>query len=434
VVEAQSTSGYVAGSGLDSDGDGVDDSFDGRDGHGAAFGALVDTDGVDGADFLDADSDSDGLVDADESGLSLLGADANNDGIDDGVGASYGDPDGVVDVPSADLRNEIGGVLEVAYREAGDVDGDGVPDASDIDDDNDGVLDTAECGSSGGIGGLLTASADAYAAAGADEWVSVTAAEYAALRTEIDGASVFGTQAGSEKTGPFGNFASGAMYTFGHSNNPSPAGSYVYAFSRGTGVAATGGNDVVRLSSSTRSGFNPVGSALPNGSLEGNQEFFVLKDPSQRYSDPMYLGFSTDQTNMLYYSASGTSGAYAAGSSSSVVYGYHGWSLQGLAAAELGGGCDDLEIDTDGDGVPNRLDLDSDNDGISDLVDSGQDAAIVDTDNSGVLDSMESGDGDGDRDGLADAIEVVNGPDNGHSPEDTDNDGYTNHIETASLT
>ena len=40
--------------------------------------------------------------------------------------------------------------------------------------------------------------------------------------------------------------------------------------------------------------------------------------------------------------------------------------------------------DTDGDGIGDHSDLDSDNDGISDLVESGQDASVVDTDNDGV--------------------------------------------------
>ena len=53
------------------------------------------------------------------------------------------------------------------------------------------------------------------------------------------------------------------------------------------------------------------------------------------------------------------------------------------------------EIDLDGDGCPNCRDLDSDNDGISDLIESGLDFATIDTDNDGKVDSTTDGDGDG---------------------------------------
>jgi len=44
------------------------------------------------------------------------------------------------------------------------------------------------------------------------------------------------------------------------------------------------------------------------------------------------------------------------------------------------------DVDTDGDGVFDRLDLDSDNDGISDLIESGAAASTVDTNNDGLYD------------------------------------------------
>lgn len=50
-------------------------------------------------DYLDFNSDNDGVDDATESGLTRTGQDANNDGIDDGIGASYLDPDGKVNDP-----------------------------------------------------------------------------------------------------------------------------------------------------------------------------------------------------------------------------------------------------------------------------------------------------------------------------------------------
>jgi len=73
--------------------------------------------------------------------------DDDGDGIDDGVNASYTDPDGDVNDPSTDLENAAGTDLsEVAYREVTDTDGDGVADGYDIDDDNDGITDLVEAG------------------------------------------------------------------------------------------------------------------------------------------------------------------------------------------------------------------------------------------------------------------------------------------------
>jgi large repetitive protein len=100
-VEAQTTAGYIAPTGtgaamVDADGDGLDDAYDATGASGAA-GSLglspVNTDGADLADYLDADSDNDGLMDAAERGTagpttaataaSTPGTDADGDGLFD---------------------------------------------------------------------------------------------------------------------------------------------------------------------------------------------------------------------------------------------------------------------------------------------------------------------------------------------------------------
>lgn len=80
-----------------------------------------DNDGVD--DYLDFDSDNDGIPDQFESAnlvVTLLGTDANGDGLDDVYG------DGIV---------------------AADSDNDGIPNYLDLDSDNDGMYDVVESGS-----------------------------------------------------------------------------------------------------------------------------------------------------------------------------------------------------------------------------------------------------------------------------------------------
>jgi len=144
VVEAQSTDGYVAPTGMDSDGDGIDDAYDSTPGFGGGVNP-VDTDGDGMADYVDTDSDNDGMLDIDESGITLSGMDANGDGIDDALNASYSDPDGDINDPENNLENGTDNdTSDVDYRSVNDSDGDGVPDHLDLDDDNDGVLDSVE--------------------------------------------------------------------------------------------------------------------------------------------------------------------------------------------------------------------------------------------------------------------------------------------------
>ncbi len=151
-VEARPTVGYDMNDGDvsndDSDGDGVINLFDTNSTFGASDPAFVDpedTDMVGAADFRDNDSDGDGASDKSESGLPA-GTDNDNDGIADVIGASYEDPDGLIDDPRTDLDNEVGDTTEVGYRETAvpDADGDGVEDAIDLDDDNDGIRDQDE--------------------------------------------------------------------------------------------------------------------------------------------------------------------------------------------------------------------------------------------------------------------------------------------------
>ncbi len=101
-VEAQSTAGYIAPSGLDSDGDGLDDAYDQAVGIAGSLGLTpIDTDAslgtADGiADYLDTDSDNDGQTDAEEAGHGILQAaidasgDSDGDGLKDVVDAFAG--------------------------------------------------------------------------------------------------------------------------------------------------------------------------------------------------------------------------------------------------------------------------------------------------------------------------------------------------------
>ncbi|MAQ19430.1 MAG: hypothetical protein CMN30_32105 [Sandaracinus sp.] len=90
----------------------------------------VDTDGDGTPDYLDADSDNDGIFDVEEAG----DADTNTPPVDS-------DADGVPDFQDFDSDNN--GIPD-AREFFGDTDGDGILDFADEDDDNDGLRDEEE--------------------------------------------------------------------------------------------------------------------------------------------------------------------------------------------------------------------------------------------------------------------------------------------------
>lgn len=95
IIEAQTTLGYTAPSGVDTDEDGIDNQYDSDCSPcGAITGFVVspvNSDGADLPDYLDTDSDNDGITDLIEANdfdyndiadISPSGADADSDGID----------------------------------------------------------------------------------------------------------------------------------------------------------------------------------------------------------------------------------------------------------------------------------------------------------------------------------------------------------------
>ena len=170
-VEAQTSSGYTVPTGSDTDGDGVDDAYDGDDhtttGIGGGTGTALsptDTDSDATADYRDSDSDNDGKNDVVE------GHDTNGDGTVDGSdspnantglagGTTDADADGLLDgfdnnTSSFDPTNGsltaeshpdvLLGSSEQDWRENNDFDRDGILNSNDLDDDNDGIPDYVE--------------------------------------------------------------------------------------------------------------------------------------------------------------------------------------------------------------------------------------------------------------------------------------------------
>ncbi|NND80364.1 MAG: hypothetical protein HKN53_10735, partial [Maribacter sp.] len=119
IVEAQTTANYIEPCGIDSDGNGLDDHYEETPG---SCGGLtpIDTDGDTIPDYLDIDSDNDGILDNIEaqttSGyIAISGEDGNHNGLDDNY----------------EPECKCEGLTPV------DTDSDEFPDFRDIDSDND---------------------------------------------------------------------------------------------------------------------------------------------------------------------------------------------------------------------------------------------------------------------------------------------------------
>ena len=132
-VEAQSTADYIAPSGIDANGNGLDDAYE-ANGNLGIFPEDTDNDLI--ADYLDEDSDNDNVPDNIEAhdhnhdgiaDVSFTGSDKDNDGLDD---AYEGDTQ--ID---ADVNDEI----DDPYGDLPNTDGDNESDYRDIDDDNDAI-------------------------------------------------------------------------------------------------------------------------------------------------------------------------------------------------------------------------------------------------------------------------------------------------------
>src|SRR5690606_5895785 len=127
----------TAGAWVDENGNGLHDAIDAMIAAGTYD--LPDTDSDNVPDFLDLDSDNDGLFDIDEAGLLNGDGDIDGDGVGDGPDS---DNDGILDIFDIGAGNGIWGTIARDYAQ--DTDGDSKPDYLDTDSNNDGVYDIAE--------------------------------------------------------------------------------------------------------------------------------------------------------------------------------------------------------------------------------------------------------------------------------------------------
>ena len=388
-------------SGIDTDGDGVDDAIDLDDDNDgildadeirvAVNGGDSDQDGV--PDHFDLDSDNDGLKDAiendnpDPDGDGRIGMGAvtvNADGIviSDAAGNTivynpdFVDPDGPGRPDHIDIDSDNNGIFDVVeagfpdpdndgmfgtspvavdvngcvIRDTGpplsgiDTDGDGIDDAIDLDDDNDGILD-------------------------ADE-----------IRVAVNGGD-------SDQDGVPDHLDrdsdNDGLKDAIENDNPDPDGDGIIGIGAptvdadGIVISDAAGNTIV---------YNPD-FVDPDG--PGRPDHIDIDSDNNGIFDVVEAGFPDPDNDGMF------------GTSPVQVDAF---------------GCVVREIaDRDGDGIADDIDLDNDNDGISDAVEiASASSANGDSDGDGILDQFDL---DSDNDGISDLIEA------GHGQIDANGDG-----------
>ncbi|MBT8448533.1 MAG: cadherin-like domain-containing protein, partial [Gammaproteobacteria bacterium] len=170
-IEGQSTLGYVGPTGSDTDGDGWDNAYD-PDNSGTPI-TIYNFDGTDTPDYIDTDSDNDGVLDIreghdnDSEGTGDWDTSVENDIVDaaenSGSSLTDADNDGLLDLwdpdyitctydsiqSQGDASGENGGCARIQNTDGADD-----RDWRDIDDDNDGILTTDELNDFIGVSGV----------------------------------------------------------------------------------------------------------------------------------------------------------------------------------------------------------------------------------------------------------------------------------------
>lgn len=484
-IEGQPTQGWVAPTGLDHDGDGVDNAYD-VDFSGSSHPAgYVNTDGGSAADYADTDADNDGFRDIRENflGPSSDGKvppgvldpseiDANNDGVLDLSAFTDADNDGIADI--FDLVSGIGTANNINnnqtplsmpnlqnpaagsnrdWREAPDSDLDGITDNIDLDDDNDGILDTVEGtvdtdldgwpnyldldSDNDGIPDVLEAGGsdpDDDGFPGVYNGSTVNSAAYAVL---VDANGLPLVLSGTPLSPA--NFDGDLLPDFLDldSDNDGIA-DVVEAFgptADADGDGQIGAGIFIDIDADGISDLaDEINSLSYGGTLPGGTAVTVLDTDADGNAN--YLDRDSDNDGIADVIEAGGPDADGDGViGTGPITDTDGDGISDLTDVHAGSGGTPLPTpDSDGDGIVNYLDLDSDNDGITDVIEAGG----TDADGNGQIGTgTGTGITDTDNDGLADAVDGAALPltntDADARPNyidiDSDNDGIVDNIE-----
>lgn len=420
--------GVEAGvSGIDTDGDDIDDAFDvdqtgGSDANGDGIddsfsGSDTDGDGTPDSTDLDADGDSipdtiEGNGDTDADGIpDYLDSDADGDGISDfqestlnGVVPADKDQDGIFDYLDLDSDND--GISD-EIEGGGDLDGDGVANYRDLDVDSDGISDLVE--------------------------MRLTLAEVVAIDKNLDGVIDLNFEVGNN-----------GMADVVETEAESGIENY---------VIIDHDNDSVFDYRDHDSDNDGILDTIESNSLDENldgkidvqlQSDAPLNGDSVLYADPV-AGESppdTDGDSLADFrdQDSDNDGILdSVEAFGSEMDADRDGQIDDFLDADGDGVNDRLSdylapaTDTDGNGKPDSIEIDSDRDGIADIVENGG----VDQDGDGQVDNFSDADSDGVDDGVAVLPPVIVDSDADGSPDfqdrDSDNDGVSDLVESGGV-
>jgi hypothetical protein len=437
----------------------------------------TDNDGI--ANRLDLDSDGDGCADAVEAGSSSTarslttyptGTDTNGkNGLLDNYESSTST--GTINYTSSYSNYALFNTIIACV----DTDGDGIKDVIDIDDDNDGVLDTLE---NGPFGCAVSPACVTNASLSAS--TSATSTSPTGWTTFANGGSVdinqgnwqisYGQATPSRTLFPAATANTFFIYGMSKGGGGSLGswGPYGEAFQQTLNCLTIG--QTYYLSFRGAITHSPgVNAAVSYETTPTAARFVLLRDGTQVSQAPDQLLEATQQMVTLSFVATSTTHTIA------IAHTADRATDLSLMVIEAGSGylCTSAppsaneNLDTDGDGVPNRLDLDSDGDGCADAIESGSSTTATslttyptgtDTNRNGLQDNYESGTtgtirysstysfailkniqncGDYDGDGILDSIDIDDDNDgvldtaelSGGIDIDTDGDGIPNRFD-----
>jgi hypothetical protein len=437
----------------DSDGDGMSDTLEGA--------SDSDQDGL--ADFRDRDSDNDGILDSDEGDAdndgdgirNALDEDSDGDGIPDAVEGTANldgdafpnyldtdsDGDGVTDDAEGSLDLDEDGLANYLDTDADD---DGIPDGSDLDSDGDGISNHAEAFAVGSAINLVTNGDFEDLEAGHGSQYEQTLSTLDSGNALPNGAYDIAENA-SDTTSNFPDFGDADQ------------GGHMMVVWTGPTM-----NELVWSQEITvEPQANYVFSAEVATAIEGLEPALDFRVDGVSLGVPVVGGDAEvwERTFAGYTNGSATTVTVAIYSVKTTLQ-QTAFGLDAIAFSPIttdsdgDGSANFLDLDSDNDtltdayegtsdfdldGIPNFLDLDSDSDGIPDIEDSDLDPdgdgipgyADIDSDNDSIEDFRE-GSGDFDGDGIPDHLDSDS--DNDGTPdapgEDSDGDGIWNEEET----